>query len=150
MNNENQCSVVSDLLPLYAEGLTSEKTNTFIQEHLKECSNCQKEYLALKTELRTATERTSKRELNYLKKINTYQNINLVLGAIISFLFGTCMPVFKYGISVILGGGILDYHLKRLQVLWPVVLLKMILFGVIVCGCYLILMLLIRKRMKYK
>ncbi len=34
------CSVVRDLLPLYAEGLVSEETASLVGEHLKECDEC--------------------------------------------------------------------------------------------------------------
>ncbi|MCR5794291.1 MAG: zf-HC2 domain-containing protein [Solobacterium sp.] len=37
---KNECSVVQDLLPLYAEKLTSEDTNEFIEEHLAGCEEC--------------------------------------------------------------------------------------------------------------
>lgn len=37
---KNECSIVQDLLPLYAEKLTSEDTNEFIEEHLASCGKC--------------------------------------------------------------------------------------------------------------
>lgn len=38
------CNIINDLLPLYAEGLTSEESNRIIEEHLKECEECRKLY----------------------------------------------------------------------------------------------------------
>ena len=38
MNNE--CSIVKDLLPLYAEHLTSEDTAAFVKTHLETCESC--------------------------------------------------------------------------------------------------------------
>ena len=37
---KNDCSVVKDLIPLYEEGLVSEETKEFIDEHCQSCENC--------------------------------------------------------------------------------------------------------------
>ena len=42
------CKIVQDLLPNYIENLTSEETNTFIEEHLTECEDCKKIYETMK------------------------------------------------------------------------------------------------------
>lgn len=38
------CDIIKDLLPLYAEGLASEKSKIAVEEHLKECEECRKVY----------------------------------------------------------------------------------------------------------
>ena len=38
------CDIIKDLLPLYVEGLASEKSRTAIEEHLKECEECGRIY----------------------------------------------------------------------------------------------------------
>lgn len=40
----NDCKIVQDLLPNYVDKLTSESTNEFIKEHLKECKKCREVY----------------------------------------------------------------------------------------------------------
>ena len=45
---KNECSIVRDLLPLYAEGMVSPETASFVEEHLKDCEHCRKEYERLK------------------------------------------------------------------------------------------------------
>lgn len=42
------CDIIKDLLPLYVEGLVSEKSKTVIEEHLKECESCQKLWQEMK------------------------------------------------------------------------------------------------------
>ena len=42
MKEKKDCKIVQDLLPNYIENLTNEETNKFIDEHLKECNECQK------------------------------------------------------------------------------------------------------------
>ena len=45
MNNE--CKIISDLLPLYAEDMVCEETAEFIKNHLAECENCKNDFKAL-------------------------------------------------------------------------------------------------------
>lgn len=41
---KNECGIVKDLLPLYAEGMLSAESAAFVEEHLKNCEACKKEY----------------------------------------------------------------------------------------------------------
>lgn len=45
------CNAVRDILPLYVDGVVSEETQKEIADHLRECSECQNEYVQLKKEL---------------------------------------------------------------------------------------------------
>ncbi len=45
----NECSIVRDLMPLYAEGLVSEETEDFIREHLSSCESCRNELESMKS-----------------------------------------------------------------------------------------------------
>ena len=42
------CNVIRDLLPLYAENLTSEESNALVDEHLCGCDECAKQLGILK------------------------------------------------------------------------------------------------------
>jgi predicted anti-sigma-YlaC factor YlaD len=42
------CNIVTDLLPSYTDGLTSEESNQLIEEHLTSCESCKKEYMMMK------------------------------------------------------------------------------------------------------
>ena len=44
MKEIRNCKIVQDLLPNYIDGLTNEETNVFIENHLKECSECKKTF----------------------------------------------------------------------------------------------------------
>lgn len=44
----NECNIIGDLLPLYTEGLASEDTVTYVQEHLSGCARCAERYEAMK------------------------------------------------------------------------------------------------------
>ena len=39
---KHECEVILDLLPLYHDGVCSEKSKEMVEEHLKECESCQK------------------------------------------------------------------------------------------------------------
>lgn len=52
---KNECSIIRDLLPLYAESMVSPDTAAFIEEHLGGCDACRKEYGRIK-EPQTAPE----------------------------------------------------------------------------------------------
>ena len=57
MNNE--CSIVKDLLPLYAENLTSNETADFVKTHLAGCESCRAEYAKLKEPPEAPTDRAA-------------------------------------------------------------------------------------------
>ena len=42
ITKNQECDIISDLLPLYLEHKTSEETGEFIREHLQECEACRK------------------------------------------------------------------------------------------------------------
>lgn len=39
---KHECSIVQDLLPLYAEGMVQKDTGEFIKDHLEKCESCRK------------------------------------------------------------------------------------------------------------
>ena len=45
---KNECNIVRDILPLYFENMVSPDTAEFVSEHLKTCTECQKEYERIK------------------------------------------------------------------------------------------------------
>ena len=40
----NECNIIRDILPLYAENMVTSDTVDFVEEHLKGCEDCRKEY----------------------------------------------------------------------------------------------------------
>lgn len=43
-SNKISCNVIIDLLPLYREGICSEDSKVFIEEHFRTCENCRQLY----------------------------------------------------------------------------------------------------------
>ncbi len=44
----NECNIIRDLLPLYAENMVTSDTADFVEEHLKGCEACRREYAQTK------------------------------------------------------------------------------------------------------
>lgn len=51
MNNNNECKIVDDLLPMYVDNLTNDVTNKFIEDHLAKCPACKQKLLDMKNEV---------------------------------------------------------------------------------------------------
>ena len=45
---KTECSIIRDLLPLYAEDMVSAETAQYVSEHLNACAECQAEFEGLK------------------------------------------------------------------------------------------------------
>ncbi len=67
---KENCEVIQDLLPNYIEKLTSEKTNEYIENHIKECTECAEMLKNMRSEIKSEPKNANKKEINYLKKYN--------------------------------------------------------------------------------
>ncbi len=94
MKEKKECKVVQDLLPNYIEGLTTKETNEFIEEHLKDCNECQNVLKNMKDELTVNKQKRDGREVEYIKKYNKKMKVWKKL-ALIIFVF-----LVIYAISV--------------------------------------------------
>lgn len=70
MKEKKDCKIVQDLLPNYIEKLTNEETNMYIEEHLKECSECKQIFENMKQELIDNKPSKNSKEVRYIKKYN--------------------------------------------------------------------------------
>lgn len=66
---KKNCKIVQDLLPNYIENVTSEETNNYIEEHLKDCDECKQVYSSMKDNMNIPKIETMK-EVKYMKKFN--------------------------------------------------------------------------------
>jgi hypothetical protein len=86
------CEVMSDLLPLYVEDLTSEESNEIVREHLSYCGECREKYEKLK-----AGENIIEDDGSLLKKIAKKYRYNKVrYFATIAFTI-LCLVTAGYG-----------------------------------------------------
>lgn len=101
MNQRIPCEIIRDLMPMYADGLTSETTNREIRVHLEECGTCREMYERMKADMEGVSQTAGKpSEIDYLKKVRRRNVRNVVLGAAGVFLaMGTVlfMKLFVIG-----------------------------------------------------
>ncbi|MDU1414270.1 MAG: zf-HC2 domain-containing protein [Clostridium sp.] len=66
------CYIVKDLLPSYVDKLTSYETCKDVEEHLKECKNCNEEYNQMRETLSVSDKEKQHNihEVHYFKKCN--------------------------------------------------------------------------------
>ena len=144
MNKELPCYIVSDLLPFYQEDILLEQTKEDIDKHIKECEVCKKNLETMKIQI-DVKNTNIEMETTPFKKIRFYQKVLTILGGFIAFIFGACYPVARLGIGVIIRGGITAYQIERLKNLWYLLILECGFAGVIVCICYFLIILFVRK-----
>lgn len=84
--NNLPCEVVQDLLPLYADGVVSEKTAEAVSAHLEGCGDCKKEYELIKTELPLDGEKlsTGKKFAMMMKKLHLRRLIIIAVTVILT------------------------------------------------------------------
>lgn len=98
------CAVVRDLLPLFAEKMTEPETQTLIEEHMQECSECRNKYAEIENGGITAEEAT----VNTLAPLETLKKairrrkwytavivglVVLVIAIVYVYHTGSLMPV---------------------------------------------------------
>ena len=102
--NKIDCEVIMDLLPSYIEGLTCEKTNAVIGEHLSGCEKCSRALASMKESSVEDMSITAeeKQEIDFLKK-NRKRNRRIlfgsIAGALLLFLVVISLRVFLIGNS---------------------------------------------------
>lgn len=111
--NKIPCAVIKDLLPSYAEDLTSPETSELVREHLQECPDCKAAYEAMHEEIPPEAEENSgiaadSPEIDYLKKVrNTGRK--KIIAAVLAVLLLAGGAVFAK--VYLYGSPIDDFHM---------------------------------------
>ena len=80
MNEKRNCKIIQDLLPNYIENLTNEETNNYIEEHLKECTQCKMILENMQKDLKVDNMKKEKGKVKYLKKYhNKLKTLRIIL-----------------------------------------------------------------------
>lgn len=75
------CDIIRDLLPLYAENMTSSASNEMVEAHLEECESCSK-YLDELRKPAKLPEQITAQNLNHIKKEIGKRRLFAVLTAV--------------------------------------------------------------------
>ena len=68
----NECNIIRDILPLYAEDMVSDDTVSFVEEHLQTCAECSAMYERIKEGgivMKSENKSTEQEIVNTLKKL---------------------------------------------------------------------------------
>ena len=90
MKTELTCAIARDLMPSYADGLTSDDSNHALEAHLAVCPDCAARLAAMRGEAAPAGAETAP-QIDYLKKVRRRGRLTVWLAAIcvaLAALFG--------------------------------------------------------------
>ena len=87
--NKKDCKIIQDLLPSYSDGITSQETNNYIEDHLKNCVECRNTLKNMNKEIELNENIEQTKELKYLRSFKNRRNIIVVL----SILFTICLCI---------------------------------------------------------
>ncbi len=110
MNQNLSCSIFKDLLPNYIEKLSSNDTNYVMEQHLRSCKECHKEFETMSAKV-NVQETTPKRELKF-RKIKKTKIIAALLSIVLSLTFSYLLYASEYEFTNdkgVLSSAITDY-----------------------------------------
>ncbi|WP_143321101.1 zf-HC2 domain-containing protein [Clostridium sp. HBUAS56010] len=113
MKNTLDCNIVRDMLPLYAEKLTSEESNTAIRQHLEQCEDCSKYLVNIQKPIDCPT--VPKMEIDYMRKVkNSFKRRAYILSGVIAvfciILLGIFLRLFIIGTPIFIGDAPINYE----------------------------------------
>ncbi len=84
---KSKCNVAKDLMPLVIDGVASEESQQYVDEHIAECTECALTYGAMKVELPRANQEKERVEMEKAaKKVRNKRILRVVLGALLSIV----------------------------------------------------------------
>ena len=86
------CNIITDVLPLYVDDVVSDETKEMVEEHLKDCEECNKEFKLIKQEVYIPAESEVSAIKNFKKK---WRNKKLIISGISILLTG----IILFGLS---------------------------------------------------
>ena len=98
------CDIIQDLLPSYSDKMSSNATNTLVEEHLKNCKKCNIALNNMNKEIDAEFIENQEEQLDYLKKYRK----NRIKSVIVAVLL-TIEIIFGIFLSLIL---LSDSHIK--------------------------------------
>ncbi|MBE6034854.1 MAG: zf-HC2 domain-containing protein [Clostridiales bacterium] len=112
MKTELNCNIVRDMLPLYAENLSSEESNRAIRQHLNQCENCQEYFKNMQNPIDCPE--IPQKEIDYMKKVKqAYKRRTYILVSVIAAVcivsLGIFLRFFIMGSPVFLGEAPINY-----------------------------------------
>lgn len=103
-----ECNIICDLLPLYVEDMVSEDTISFVEEHVKHCTECRSKMESMRNPGKLSAEANTTESSDILpmkqlkKKLKRRNIITIVITAVLTAAFGVACfyLMFMRGFSV--------------------------------------------------
>lgn len=135
---KTECSVVRDLLPLYVEDMVSTETAQYINEHLKNCNECQAELANLRegaelstVEAKPVTRSEDAKPFKKMMKRMNRQFYSIAYAALIFLIFlgfgWTGGENLMYNSLIMPVVGIFGYYVFRWRAIYKVPILLLII-----------------------
>ncbi len=86
------CEVIKDLLPSYADKISSKTTNKLVEEHLKKCKNCSDVLKNMNKEIDNEIIENQNEQIDYLKGFKRKKIATIICVIIITILI--CVNLF--------------------------------------------------------
>ena len=88
MNKKKECLLVTELLPLYLEKQTGKDSNTYIEDHIKNCDECRRQMEYMTSAYGECTEHKEIKNHKLLfKKIKKRMIVGYVMLLVIVWIF---------------------------------------------------------------
>ncbi|MDE6699763.1 MAG: zf-HC2 domain-containing protein [Acetatifactor sp.] len=116
-NNNYNCNIVRDLLPLYLEELCSEDSRSYVEAHLAQCEACRDSCALMKRTDLTA-DAAEDREINAFKKLKTFFTVQMSISYLL-FLAVLSIGVFTLLLTV----SVNNFYWSSYALLMPLMML---------------------------
>ena len=83
---KTNCDIIRDLLPLYAEHITSEASNALVEEHLAECEACRAELEQMEQPVPVRPEAQPDAPLRRIRAALQRRSIRAAIGSVLAAL----------------------------------------------------------------
>ncbi|MCR5835566.1 MAG: DUF4825 domain-containing protein [Lachnospiraceae bacterium] len=117
MKNSIPCLIIRELFPSYIEGLTSEETNGYIEEHVEECNDCKKVLESMKEPMENGNgsvcrDNEEKKEIDFLKKTRSRYNKKIIISvAVLAVVLISVFAAKVFFVGKSVGAEHLNYNL---------------------------------------
>ena len=88
---KTNCDIIRDLLPLYAEHITSKATNALVEEHLAECEACRAELEQMEQPVPVRPEAQPDAPLRRIRAALQRRSIRAAIGSVLAALCALAM-----------------------------------------------------------